>query len=168
MSDTTPNGAANSNSDIDAILRLPRAQKAKAFFEQGYNCAQSVLLAFGDKTGLADADAARFASSFGGGIGRLREVCGAFSGMCMALGMISGCADPADAEGKKAQYQVIQNLAGQFRDANGSIVCRELLGLTQKCSEPTPEKRTEGYYRKRPCGDLVAFAAGLLDRELAR
>ena len=86
----------------------------------------------------------------------------------MALGVISGCGDPADAEGKKAQYQVIQNLAGRFRDANGSIVCRELLGLTQKCSEPTPEKRTEGYYRKRPCGDLVAFAAGLLDRELAR
>lgn len=159
---------SNENNDIDMIIQLPRAKLARAFFEKGYNCAQSVLLAFDEETGLDDTDAARLASSFGGGIGRLREVCGAFSGLCMALGMIRGYDDPADAEGKKAQYQTIQKLAGQFRDANGSIVCRELLGLTEKSSEPTPEKRTEGYYHKRPCGDLVAFAAGILDLELAR
>ena len=146
----------------------PRALQAKAFFEQGYNCAQSVVLAFAEETGFDQKTAAKVASSFGGGMGRLREVCGAVSGMFLALGAYCGTDDPADVEGKKAQYQDIQELAAKYREENGSIICRELLGLTEKTSTPTPEKRTNEYYKKRPCGELVACAAQLLDDYIAK
>lgn len=145
----------------------PRAVKARALFEQGYNCAQAVFLAFLDETGLDEKTAARISSSFGGGMGRLREVCGAVSGMFLVLGTLRGADDPKDSETKTAQYRDIQELARRFRESNGSIVCRELLGLTEKTSEPTPEKRTADYYKKRPCSELVAQAAQLLDEFLA-
>jgi len=146
----------------------PRALRAKAFFEQGYNCAQAVVLAFDDETGFDPKTAAKVASSFGGGMGRLREVCGAVSGMFLALGASCGTDDPDDAEGKKAQYQDIQALAAKYREENGSNICRELLGLSEKTSEPTPERRTNEYYRKRPCGELVACAAQILDEYFAK
>ena len=156
------------NEKTEKIEFSPRALQAKAFFEQGYNCAQAVVLAFGDKTGFDQKTAAKVASSFGGGMGRLREVCGAVSGIFLALGACCGTDDPADAEGKKAQYQDIQALAAKYSEENGSIICRELLGLTEKTSEPTPEKRTNEYYKKRPCGELVACAAQLLDEYFAK
>ena len=143
-----------------------RALKAKAFFEQGYNCAQSVALAFCDETGLAPETAAKLASSFGAGMGRLREVCGAVSGALLVLGAVKGVSDPQDRQGKTAQYKEIQEFAKRFRELNGSIVCRELLGLTEKTSEPTPEQRTPEYYRKRPCGELVACSTLILEETL--
>lgn len=141
-------------------------EKAKENFMAGYNCAQSVLLAFCDETGLDRETAARLASSFGGGMGRLREVCGAVSGMFMAAGMIKGYDDPKDQDGKKAQYKLVQELAGRFSDQNGSIICRELLGLTVHADSPIPSERTEEYYQKRPCAELVADAAEILERML--
>ena len=141
----------------------PRALKAKEYFEQGYNCAQAVMLAFEDETGIPSETAAKLSSSFGGGMARLREVCGAISGSFLAFAAIYGISDPKDNVGKAAQYKDLQELAAKFRNENGSIGCRELLGLTQKTSEPTPEKRTDEYYRKRPCGELVATAAQILD-----
>lgn len=144
----------------------PRALKAKAFFEQGYNCAQAVVLAFTDETGMDPEFAAKIASSFGGGMGRLREVCGTVSGAFMTLAAIHGVSDPQDSAGKAAQYKDLQDLAKRFREENGSIVCRELLGLTEKQSEPTPEKRTSEYYRKRPCGELVACSTQFLEEYL--
>lgn len=141
----------------------PRALKAKAYFEQGYNCAQSVFMAFEDETGISAETAAKLSSSFGGGMARMREVCGTVSGLFMAFAAMYGVSDPKDSEGKAAQYKDLQDLAGKFREKNGSIVCRDLLGLTQKTSEPTPEKRTNEYYHKRPCGELVACATQILE-----
>lgn len=140
-----------------------RGKKAKEYFLKGYNCSQAVLMAFHEELGL-DADAAaKMASSFGGGMGRLREVCGAVSGMFLTLGIARGYSDPKDPQAKKAHYERVQALAASFRERNGSIVCRELLGLDHKADVPTPEARTPEYYRKRPCADLVADAADILD-----
>ncbi len=146
----------------------PRALRAKELFESGYNCCQSVLIAFEDLTGLDRATSAKVASSFGGGIGRLREVCGTFSGLCMALGMINGYEDPKDSTGKAEQYKKIQALAQTFKEGNGSIICRELLGLQEQKSDPTPAARTSEYYRKRPCAELCAYATQILEDALAQ
>ncbi|MEA4911164.1 MAG: C-GCAxxG-C-C family protein [Oscillospiraceae bacterium] len=145
---------------------MTREETARSNFLQGYNCAQAVLLAFGDKTGLDEKTAAAMASSFGGGIGRMREICGAVSGMLLALGAAEGYTDPKDALGKKTQYALVQRLAGEFRAENGSILCRELLAGPASTT-PTPDARTADYYKKRPCSELVACAAGILERYFA-
>lgn len=137
-------------------------EKATAYFLEGYNCAQSVLLAFCDDLNLDEEMAARLASSFGGGMGRLREVCGAVSGMFLAAGLLYGYSDPKDTAGKKAQYERVQKLAREFSARNGSIVCRELLGLDHHTDAPTPAARTQEYYKKRPCAELVGDAAEIL------
>ncbi|MCI6888077.1 MAG: C-GCAxxG-C-C family protein [Lachnospiraceae bacterium] len=140
----------------------PYSEKARAYFLEGYNCSQSVLLAFHEELHLSPELAARMASSFGGGMGRLREVCGAVSGMFLALGLLDGYSDPQDQDGKKAQYALIQELAEAFREQNHSILCRELLGLDHHSDTPTPSARTAEYYQQRPCADLVADAAEIL------
>lgn len=139
------------------------AQIAGELFRSGYNCAQSVFLAFSDMYDMDRKTAARISSSFGGGMARLREVCGAVSGMAMTAGMLYGYEEPKDYTGKSEHYARIQELARAYEEKNGSIVCRELLGLSQKREEPTPEKRTEAYYRKRPCEQLVRMAAGIME-----
>ncbi len=144
------------------------AQTAKALFEQGYGCAQSVFAAFCDVTGM-DRDAAlRLASSFGGGMGRLREVCGAVTGMFMVAGMLYGYTNSQDDDAKAAHYALIQSLAHAFQDKHGSYICRVLLGLQEEESTPTPSKRTTAYYAARPCGDLVFSAAELLDELISQ
>lgn len=140
-----------------------RAQKAMALFKEGYNCAQAVFLAYSDKYDMDTEAASRLASSFGGGFGRMREVCGAVSGMGMVAGMLYGYDSPKDFEGKTKHYARIQKLAGKFTEDNGSIVCKELLGLEKKEETHVPEKRTEEYYKKRPCGELVGIAAAILE-----
>lgn len=146
---------------------IDHAALARAYFLEGYNCSQSVLLAFHEDLELDKETAARMASSFGGGMGRLREVCGAVSGMLLALGLFCGYSDPKDRDGKKAQYALIQSLAAKFQEKNGSIVCRELLALDHKTDVPVPAARTDEYYRKRPCADLVADAAKILETYLS-
>lgn len=140
--------------------------KAKSLFEQGYNCAQAVLLAFDDITGLETETAAKLSSSFGGGMGRLREVCGAVSGMFAVAGITNGYSDPKATEEKANHYAFIQHLAAEYKKENGSIICKELLGLPG-AQEPVPEARTADYYRRRPCGEYVAYAAKLLAEQLA-
>lgn len=135
---------------------------AKELFKQGYNCSQAVLLAFAEDCGLDTTTAAAMTSSFGGGMGRLREVCGSVSGMFLAAGILYGYTSPDDTEGKKEHYTRIQELAEAFRKENGSIVCRELLGLSVQTQPPTPEERTEQYYKKRPCVELVGCSARIL------
>ena len=120
-----------------------RAMRAKELFLEGYNCAQSVFLAYCDFTPFDKKVAATVAAPFGGGMGRLREVCGAVSGMTMVAGFLYPNFDPADSQSKKENYAVVQELAEKFRKENGAIVCRELLGLAQKKDEPTPSPRTE-------------------------
>lgn len=131
--------------------------RAKELFESGYNCAQAVFLTFADELGIDVKIVSAISAPFGGGMGRMREVCGAVSGMFMALGVLYGDYG-TDGEAKKAQYADVQRLAAAFEERNGSIICRELLGLQGK-SEPSPEKRTDAYYKKRPCSEMVSDAA---------
>lgn len=141
-------------------------QKAEMLFKQGYNCSQAVLLAFCDELNMDKETAARLASSFGGGIGRMREVCGAVSGMCMVAGLCKGYSDPKDMEGKKRHYSLIQKMANEFKEKNSSIICRELLGLSAGADSPSPSPRTALYYKKRPCAELVGIAAEIAAKEL--
>ena len=139
------------------------AKRAMHNFREGYNCCQSVVLAFSEEIGLDEKTMLRLASPFGGGMGRLREVCGSVSGMFMVLGSLYGYDDPKDYEGKKELYARVQQLAASFREVNGAIVCRQLLGLKEGASAPMPERRTEKYYRKRPCEKIIGIAALLLE-----
>jgi len=146
---------------------MDHAEKAKALFEEGYNCAQAVVGAFAEELGIDRETACRLGSSFGGGMGGMREVCGTVSGMLIAAGLLYGYTDPNDRQGKIAHYRRVQELAGRFRDEHGSIVCRELLGLGEHPKPKDPEQRTQEYYRKRPCGDMAADAARILEQYLA-
>lgn len=145
---------------------MERGLTAEQRFRNGCNCAQAVLLAFSDRTGLDEAAAMRIASGFGGGMGRMREVCGAVSGMFMAAGMVLGEDGIPGREEKRALYAAIQELAARFRAENGSIICRELLAGVATAPGGEPEARTEQYYRKRPCPELCRCAAEILDRYL--
>ena len=135
--------------------------RAAQLFESGYNCAQAVVMAYGDLTGLEESFAAKMASSFGGGMGRMREVCGAVSGMLLVLGDLYGYCEAQDTAGKKPLYKDIQDLAGAFRHRIGSIVCREI--LKNPPSDPNPTPRTEAFYANRPCVRMVMTAAELLE-----
>ena len=139
---------------------------AKELFEKGYNCSQSVVLAFCDETYLDSETALRISSSFGGGMGRLREVCGGVSGMFMVLGMLDGYTDPVDRTAKTEHYKLIQSMAMKFKNENKSIICRDLLGLSVDEESHMPEERNEDYYKKRPCAQLVEYAAKLLDEHI--
>ena len=143
-----------------------RAKRAKELFNNGYNCAQSVALAYADITPLSEEMIATITASFGGGMGRLREVCGTVSGMAFLASFISPCPSSDNAEAKKANYSVVQEFAEAFRKQNGAIVCRTLLGLDHPKDEPTPSARTAEYYKKRPCGDLVYDAALIVGKYL--
>lgn len=147
----------------EAEQKMTRGEKAEALFLEGYNCAQAVVIAFEDLHGLDRETAAKLSSSFGGGMARLREVCGSVSGMFMVAGLLYGYDNPKAKEEKAEHYARIQKLAAEFTAENGSIVCRELLGLTEKKQEPTPEARTEEYYKKRPCKELIGRAAEIMD-----
>ena len=146
---------------------MTHSELAAENFKRGYNCAQAVLLAFGDLTGLDEKTAAKLSSGFGGGMGRLREVCGAVSGVFMVLSLLYGDDTVPSHETKSALYARIQDFAAHFKERNGSYICRELLSGVTNNSSPVPEKRTAEYYKKRPCGEIVRDAAALLDDYLA-
>lgn len=136
-----------------------RVDKAVALFKQGFNCSQSVFAACADLYGINDeALALRLSASFGGGIGRMRQTCGAACGMFLLAGLHNGSATPHDADGKKQNYALVQDLAAQFKAENGSLICSELLGIAPKQQDPQPEARTDAYYQKRPCVEMVATA----------
>ncbi len=142
---------------------MTKGEKAKSLFLEGYNCAQAVFGAFSDELCIDTEMAMKLSSGFGGGMGRLREVCGAVSGMFMVFNMKYGYTSPDDIAGKKALYSHIQALAKRFEEENGSIICRELLSLSEKKSEPAPDTRTKEYYKKRPCAQLVEIAANIVE-----
>ena len=139
---------------------------AADLFLEGYNCAQAVAVAFCDLTGMDKKLAAKLASGFGGGMGRMREVCGAVSGMFMVLGILYGYDNSDDDSHKKELYKQVQALAEQFKEENGSIICREI--LKNPPSDPTPSPRTAEYYAKRPCCRMVMTAARLMDEFIAQ
>ena len=147
-----------------------RVSKARRLFKEGgYNCCQAVVLAYNDLFGMDDKLAASLTSGFGGGMGRMREVCGSVSGMVFLSGLISPADDPSDKAGRTTNYALVQEMAGKFKDMNGSIVCRDLLGLnpakTAKES-PVPSDRTEEYYKKRPCEELVGISARIVGEKI--
>ncbi len=141
-----------------------RVEKAKESFLKGYNCAQAVAVAFADVIGLSEEEAAKLASPFGGGFGRMREVCGAVSGMTIVLGVLEGNADPTDTGAKTRIYERERELLAKFQEAQGSIICRELLGIRKDVKETaTPGDRTKAYYEKRSCLSSVETAARILE-----
>ena len=146
---------------------MNKSEKAKSLFMEGANCAQAVCGAFAAECGISEEQALVISSGFGGGVGRMREVCGAVSGMVLVLNMIYGSGDLSDKSAKDGQYARIQEVADSFKKECGSIVCRELLGLEKKASTPPEsEARTPEYYKKRPCADMVALAAEILEKYL--
>ena len=138
---------------------------SKEMFCKGYNCAQAVVAAFHEELGITESEAARLSSSFGGGMGRMRETCGAVSGMLLVAGLLWGYDTPGDDEAKAAHYRLGQEMAAKFRERTGSLICRELLGNPP--SDPNPTPRTADFYKTRPCAGFVALAAEILDQEIA-
>ena len=141
---------------------MDHGEKAQALFLEGCNCAQAVFTAFCDVTGFTNREAMALASSFGGGVGRMREICGARSGAFLAMGWLYGYEEPGDDEEKAAHYARVQELAAAFREQHGAIQCRALLDHPDTGATPTP--RTEAFYHSRPCAQLVRDAAAFLDR----
>jgi len=142
---------------------LTRREAAMANFMNGYNCSQSVVLAFKDLIPIDEAVLSRMASSFGGGMGRLREVCGSVSGMFMVAGILYGYDGPETGQVKADHYARIQELARRFEEKHGTIICREMLGLSVRHDVPVPDARTAEYYKKRPCPEIIGDAAEILD-----
>ena len=143
-----------------------RSEKAVALFKSGASCAQAIVAAYADLFGLDQEMAMRVSGGLGGGMGRMREVCGVVSGMTVLAGLKAGNRTPEDAAGKKAAYELVQKMAAIFKEEYGSIICRQLLGLEKPEGSATPEPRTEKYYKKRPCAEMVGFGARIVDRVL--
>lgn len=156
-----------------------RVEKARKLFkEEGYNCCQAVVLAYNDIFGIDDTLAASLSSGFGGGMGRMREVCGSVSGMVFLAGLIRPATDPTDKSARTGNYSLVQEVAGEFKALNGSIICKELLGLTESSQassgkgihgipeSPEPSDRTPEYYKKRPCEELVGISARIIGEKI--
>lgn len=147
---------------------MSRGDEAYNYFLSGYNCVQAVVLSFRDMLGMDEKTAARLSCGFGGGMGRMREVCGTFSGVVTVMSWLYGYSDPSENAAKADLYERIRALAEEFRRDNGSIICRELLGLTQAEKSAVPDARTAEYYKKRPCPELCRYAADMLERYIER
>ena len=157
--------------DLQKVFEMTvqeREQKAGDYFKAGYNCCQAVAMTFADVLGMSEDEVARLASGFGGGMGRMREVCGTVSAMTMIAGAMIPANDVNDKEAKTANYALVQEMAEEFKQMNGSIICRELLGLSKPEGTPVPSDRTPEYYKKRPCGELCSIAAGIVARKLEK
>lgn len=144
---------------------MDREYHAAELFVEGYNCAQAVIMAFSDKIGLDEKLCAKLSSSFGGGMGRQREVCGAVSGMLMVAGLLYGYDGPDEGTVKKEHYARVQELCRQFREEAGSIICREI--LKNPPSDPNPTPRTEEFYQRRPCVRMVTLAVRIMEQYIA-
>ena len=137
-----------------------RVNLAVSLFKEGFNCSQSVVAAYADLYGFTREQALKMSASFGGGIGRMRQTCGAACGLFMLAGLENGCIEGRNKDGKEANYILVQELAEEFKKRNGSIICSQLLGLDKNAETPTtPEARTAEYYKKRPCVKIVEEAA---------
>lgn len=145
-----------------------RAESAAELFVKGYNCCQAVVLAFADVVGLDEKTLACLGSGFGGGFGRLREVCGCMSGMTVIAGLLCPADDPSDSRARTENYALVQRFAAAYKQEMGSIVCREILGMkAQKSPEsPKPSERNAAYYATRPCARSCAVAARIVARYL--
>lgn len=143
-----------------------RVEQAVRTFEEGYNCCQSVFATYADLFGMDRETALKLSCSMGGGIGRMREVCGTVSAMALLAGFVCGNTDPGNEEAKTYNYEKVRSLADAFQKENGSILCRELLGITGREDSAAPSARTKQYYADRPCSGLVASAARIIEEKL--
>ena len=144
-----------------------RVEKAVELFEKGYNCSQAVFCAFADKFGIDDETAKKLSIGFGGGFGRLREVCGAFSGCTLLIGLASKTDIENAAEAKTDVYKEVRDIKEEFEKRNvGSIICRDLLGMNGPSESHVPEERTEHYKKTRPCEEIVRQAAIIMEEYL--
>lgn len=146
----------------------PHEKKAVELFRAGCNCSQAVFTAFCDVTGIDEKTALRMSSSFGGGLGRLREVCGAVSGMSLAAGVLWGYDNIEDKSFKTEHYALVAGMAHKFSDIFGTYICKELLGIKNYTYSPVAEDRTSEYYLTRPCEKCIAAAARILDEEIEK
>ncbi len=144
---------------------MSRGQQAKAFFLEGYNCAQSVGMAFSDLIGLSEEETARYLCGFGGGFSRMREMCGAVSGAVFVLNVLYGHSLPKSQQEKADYYALVQTLIRRFEGEFHHCRCADLLGVSG-AEEPVPEQRTEAYYQNRPCPHLIERAAEMLEEYL--
>ena len=156
---------------------MDRAELAVAKHRNGYNCCQAVACVFADETGMDESLLYRLGEGFGGGMGRMREVCGSVSGMVLLCGLALPADDPSSKAGRTGNYALVQEVAGEFKNITGSIICKELLGLTDNCSaegkgihgipeSPVPSDRTPEYYKKRPCEELVGISARIVGEKI--
>ena len=159
-----------------------RVEKAMRLFKEGgYNCCQAVVLAYNDVLGIDDTTAAALSSGFGGGMGRMREVCGSVSGMVLLAGLLKPATDPTDKAARTGNYALVQEVAADFKVLNGSIICKELLGLSPTAAatvnpsdihgipeSPVPSDRTPEYYKKRPCEELVGISARIIGEKIVQ
>lgn len=143
-----------------------RVEDAVAMFESGYNCAQAVFATYADVLGMERVTALQLSSPMGAGVGRMREVCGAVSGMAMLAGLKEGNTDPADEAGKAAIYELVQAMGNAFKQHTGSIICRDLLDIAELGQGVVPTVRTAEYYAKRPCSRMVAAASKIIEEQL--
>lgn len=143
------------------------SRKAQQLFKEGYNCAQSVFCTFAEELGMDFETALKLSSSFGGGMGRMREVCGAVSAMFMIAGLKYGYASPTDKDAKAEHYTRIQELAKKFKEKHQTIICRELLGVDAD-DNPIPSPRTKEYYDSRPCEQLIGDAAEIISEYMKK
>ena len=147
---------------------MSEKERAIELFKEGFNCSQSVFVAFSHRFGVDEETAKKISAGLGGGLGRMREVCGAVSGAAMVIGSICSATDGKDSESKMKNYELVREFADRFTKRNGSIICRELLGLDVKMEKSAkPEKRTAEYYKKRPCVELVGDAVEILAELIA-
>lgn len=145
---------------------VSRVEQAVSTFEEGYTCAQSVFATYADLFGMDRQTALKLSSPMGGGIGRMREVCGVVSSMALLAGLKEGNTDPANEEGKERIYLLVRQMAEKFKEKHGTIICRELLGIDGMEESARPSERTEEYYRERPCSQLVATASRIIEEIL--
>ena len=159
-----------------------RVEKAMRLFKEGgYNCCQAVVLAYNDMFGIDDTTAAALSSGFGGGMGRMREVCGSVSGMVLLAGLLKPAADPTDKAARTGNYALVQEVAADFKALNGSIICKELLGLSPTAAatvnpsdihgipdSPVPSDLTPEYYKTRPCEELVGISARIIGEKIVQ
>ena len=144
-----------------------RVEQAVLNFQSGYNCAQAVFLAYSDLLEVDMEMAKKMSVSFGGGMGRMREVCGTVSAMAMLAGFKYPVEDPKDQEARKRNYAAVQSMANRFKERFGSIVCRDLLAAKEAAlTDPAPSLRTKEFYERRPCARFVAESARIAGQML--
>lgn len=147
-------------------MTMSRADRAEALFREGYNCSQTVVATFADVLDMSVEEAAKMSAALGAGVGKMREVCGAVSGMALVASHFKGYSDPKEVEGKKALYKLVQDMCHEFEETMESIVCRDLLGIKKGEDLAEPSVRTEEYYQQRPCIRACRCAAEIVEKYL--